>query len=143
MESQEHRRITGTEAQLVQPDKDAAQIAAAMVSTWQAIEAALCPIIGLGGVIALYKRTFYLTVPEHAWLAAAVPDGVPATLDLSALQTLVAQQSNAAAAAGSAALFRTFYALLTSLIGASLTERLLRSVWAPPFSGPPAQDTSP
>ena len=44
---------------------------------------------------------------------------------------------------GGGALLQTFYELLASLVGPSLTERLLRSVWAHSSSGPPAQDTSP
>ena len=38
---------------------------------------------------------------------------------------------------------QTFHELLATLVGPSLTERLLRSVWADSSSGPPAQDTSP
>ena len=46
------------------------------------------------------------------------------------------------AAAASDALMRTFYDLLSQLIGPSLTERLLHSVLAKLSSGPAAQETS-
>lgn len=68
--------------------------------------------------------------------------GVQTTVDLAALKAILAQQDSETATAGGA-LLQTFYELLASLVGPSLTERLLRSVWENPLSGPPAQDTSP
>jgi len=121
---------------------DAAQIADAMISTWLEIDAALRPIIGHGGVVALYKRSLYLTIPAYPWFAGA-HDGVHTAMDLATLKAMLAQQSSVDAAAGCGTLLLTFKELLTSLVGLSLTERLLRSVWANSFSGPPAQDNSP
>ena len=43
-------------------------IADAIVSTWREIALALGPIIGRGGVAALYRRSLYLAVREHPWL---------------------------------------------------------------------------
>jgi len=59
------------------------------------------------------------------------------------LSTALAEQEGPTAVAASVALLETFYDLLTNLIGRSLTDRLLRSVWESPTSGHPAQDTSP
>ena len=57
-------------------------------------------------------------------------------------ETLAQQSSGDAAAAVQAGLLKTFLDLLTSLIGAELTERLLRSVWNNnPSSDPTVQDT--
>jgi hypothetical protein len=56
---------------------------------------------------------------------------------------VLAQRSSAEAAAGGSTFLNTFHELLASLIGPSLTKRLLRSVWEPPSSGTAAQDTSP
>jgi hypothetical protein len=120
---------------------DATQIADAMVSTWLEIDAALRPVIGQGGVAALYKRSLYLTAPAHTWLTST-HEGIHAPMDLVMLRAVLAQQSNATAAAGSRALLHTFNELLASLVGPSLTERLLRSVWANSLSGLPAQDSS-
>jgi hypothetical protein len=142
MESQQDRAKAATLAHLVETGADAAQIAAAMVSTWQEIDVALSPVIGKGGVTALYTRSLYLTGSAHPWLTGA-QEGVPAAMDLAALKFVLAQQSDIDAAAGSGAVLKTFYELLASLVGPSLTERLLRSVWANSFSGPPAQDTLP
>lgn len=142
MESHESGRIAEPLANRVGRAANAAQIADAMVSTWQEIDAALTPIIGSKGVVALYKRSLYLTGAAHPWLAG-MHDGAPAAIDLAALKSVVAQQSSADAALGGNALLQTFYQLLGSLVGPSLTERLLRSVWARSLSGPPAQDTKP
>ena len=121
-------------------DANAAQIADAMVATWHEIDAALTPIIGSKAVVALYKRSLHLTAKTHPWLAGT-HEGVQATLDLAALKATLAQRSSADAALGGNALLQTFHQLLCSLVGPSLTERLLRPVWADPSSGPPAQDT--
>ena len=113
-----------------------------MVSTWQDIDAVLSPVIGQRGVAMLYKRSLYLIGPVHPWLAG-MHEGVQATIDLEALKSAFAQQSSANAAAAGGAFLHTFYELLTSLVGPSLTERLLRPVWAHFSSGPPAPDTLP
>jgi hypothetical protein len=55
---------------------------------------------------------------------------------------VLAACSSADAANAAAALALTFRDLLTHLIGDSLTERLLRSVWTSPSSGNAAQDTA-
>ena len=138
VESQESQRIAIV---LARRAETAGQVADTMVSTWQAINAALSPIIGQRGVAVLYKRSLYLTGHAHPWLADMQEDS-QATMDLVALKSVFAQQSNTHAAAAGGAFLQTFHELLSSLIGLSLTERLLRPVWAPFSSGPPAQDTS-
>ena len=52
------------------------------------------------------------------------------------------QQDAQTIAGGGGLLLQTFYELLASLVGPSLTGRLLDAVWTPPSSAP-AQDTSP
>ena len=120
----------------------AGQVADTMVSTWQAINAALSPIIGQRGVAVLYKRSLYLIGSTHPWLEGMHADRHD-SIDLLVLKSAFAQQSIADAAAAGGALLQTFHELLSSLIGLSLTERLLRPVWGPFSSGPPAQDNSP
>lgn len=142
MGSQDSSRIAAPLANRVAQDANAAQIADAMAATWQEIDAALAPIIGSKGVAALYKRSLYLTAAAHPWLAGT-RDSAHAAIDPAALKSVVAQQSSADAALGGNALLQTFHQLLGSLVGPSLTERLLRSVWADSSSGPPAQDTTP
>jgi hypothetical protein len=142
VESQEGRQIAAALAPRFDDDATAAQIAAAMVAIWHEIDAALTPILGQGGVAALYKRTLYLTGAAHPWLTLK-RENLSTGVDLVALKVVLSQQSSAAAAAGGNAFLQTFHTLLASLVGPSLTERLLRSVWAKPSSGPPAQDASP
>ena len=64
-------------------------------------------------------------------------------MDLAALRSVLVQQSSTEAAAGGGDLLQTFHELLASLVGTSLTERQLRSIWAPSANGPPTQDTPP
>jgi hypothetical protein len=141
MESHESNLIAVPVTDLARKGADAAQIADAMVSTLQKIDAALSPIIGKGGVGALYKRSLYLTGQTHSWMAG-MHDGVHTTMDLAALKSVLAQQGITNAAAAGSALLQAFYELLSSLVGPSLTEQLLRSVWTDSLSAAPAQDTS-
>jgi hypothetical protein len=108
--------------------------------TWQDIETALTPIIGSKGVAALLKRSLHLASAAHPWLA--VPGGSDSTtIDLATLKSVVAQQTGAQAALGSHHLLQTFCQLLGSLIGPSLTQRLLRPVRADSTSTALWQDT--
>lgn len=120
----------------------AAQLADAIVLLWQEIDVALSPIIGQRGVAALYKRSLHLAGQAQPWLAGA-QEGPPTTMDLASLKSVLARQSGAQVAAAGGHLLQTFHELLASLVGPSLTERLLRSVWTNLSSGPSAQDTSP
>ncbi|MET1078424.1 MAG: hypothetical protein ABWY06_10445 [Pseudomonas sp.] len=113
-----------------------------MAGILQEIEAALSPIIGPGGVVALYKRSLHLAGASHPWLVDSLKQSAVG-LDLASLETAFAAQSAASAAVAGAALLQTFHQLLVSLIGPSLTERLLRGVWENSSNGPFAQDTSP
>lgn len=122
-------------------DASAEQIAGAIAGIWQDIDQALHPIIGHRGVAALYNRSLHLTAATYPWLAIGV-QGVPAAVDASALKAALVQQVAAEAAAGGVALFHSFRELLSSLVGAALTDRLLRSVWARSAGATSAQDTS-
>lgn len=105
------------------------QIADVIVSTLQDIDAALSPVIGKGGVGALYKRSLYLVAAAHPSLAG-LHDGAPTALDMAALKSALALQSGGDVANAGGALLQAFYELLASLVGPSLTDRLLRPTWA-------------
>jgi len=128
-------------ARLAAEGADGGQVADAAVSTWRDIDAALSPIVGKAGVAALYKRSLHLTRAAHPSLAA-VEQGALSPGEFASLHAALSQQTGPNAAAANAALLQTFTDLLTKLIGASLTERLLRSIWHNPASGHAAQDTS-
>jgi len=142
MDSPEGHRLVSPLAHRIGAHADAAQIADALVATWQDIASTLKPIIGQGGVSALYKRSLHITSSTHPWLDGT-HEGIHSVMDLDALRAVFLQQTSAAAAAGGSALFKTFHELLTSLVGPSLTERLLRSVWTNSSSGSPPQDIAP
>ena len=142
MASQESPSFAASLTLLVDRGADATQVAAAVVGTFGEIDAALAPIVGPRGVAALYMRSLFLATTDHPWLAGA-QGGNPTELDVTPLQSVLARQGSAEAATGGGAVLQTFHDLLASLVGSSLTERLLRSVWTHLSSDPSVQDPSP
>ena len=132
-------------ASRVEDDSNANQIAVALGELWLELDSILSPIIGPRGVSALGQRSLHLASAEHPWLGERQP-GWPDTLDSALLVSLLAQRSSDEAAAAADTFLLTFHELLTSLIGSSLTERLLRTAWGPAESSskrPGAQDPKP
>jgi hypothetical protein len=129
MDRQVDRAISSTLVHSVTKGEDAGQIADTIASVWQEIIDALCPIIGRGGVDALYRRSLHITCRTYPWLAGTQGRN-QAVLDLALLRALLAGQGSAKAASGGGALLQAFYDLLAGVIGPSLTARLLRSAWA-------------
>jgi hypothetical protein len=140
--SEESRQIVASLAQRVGPNADNPQVAQAIISVLQDMDAALTPIIGQQGVVALYRRSLHLCVCTHPHLAGTY-DRVQTTLDLIALKSILVEQDPTDALFFGEVLLTTFYELLTTLIGPSLTARLLRGVWEPSLSDTPSQETSP
>jgi hypothetical protein len=124
------------------PDEPARLIAERTFATWRRFDVALAPIIGRGGVAALYRRSLFLTRSAYPWLPG-VHEGALAPVEFMDLQAAVSLRTAAEAQAATDALGETFRGLLTELIGASLTERLLRHALVPPTHGDPVQDDSP
>ena len=120
------RSVEATLAQMVASGADAAAIAEAACVVWRDIAAALSPIIGQHGIAALYKRSLHLTRNEHSGLSA-VHDAAGDIEDFTALHKALSSQPSSGAAAANGALLKSFYDLLSSLIGIALTERLLKS----------------
>ncbi|MEA5150265.1 hypothetical protein VB145_17970 [Xanthomonas arboricola] len=121
---------------------EASTIASTAVAMLQQIDKVLTPILGPRGVAALFKRALFLTKDEFPWLDEAFV-AVEASDDRNAVETVgvvLSQQRTETAAAGGAAFVHTFHAVLVSMIGPTLTERLLRSVWVTFSSGFSAQD---
>ncbi|MDO9314853.1 MAG: hypothetical protein Q7T97_09955 [Burkholderiaceae bacterium] len=139
MEAPKRPPITAPLAHRIDAGAQASQIAEAIEATWLEIHVALTPIVGERGLVALYKRSLYLAASAHPWLEG-LHEGVQSKMDLAGLKAAVSQQSSADAAAGGCDIFRAFHDLLESMVGPSLTERLLRSVWALHPHGPAAQD---
>ena len=116
------------------------EVAEVVARAFQGIGRMLEPIIGRRGMAALYRRSVHLAGPICAQISAASEVGSMA-MDLAVLEAELAKQTAADAATAGTALLHVFYVLLTSLIGPSLTERLLRSIWADFLSGSSARDT--
>jgi len=142
MKSQENDGVAAFFTHCVTSGADSRRIAESIAASCRAIEISLTPIIGQRGVAALYKRSLHLTTRTHPWLAGA-QESVSDSVDVASLTSLLAKQTSAEAAAAGARLLQTFHDLLATLVGPSLTEQLLRSVWANFLSGPSAQDTTP
>lgn len=122
-------------------DANSARIADAVHAIWKEVDAGLFSILGQRGVAALYQRSLFVTHRAYPWLAGTF-DGVHATINLPLLRTTLLQQTPTNALAASRVFLQTFEALLTSLVGPSLTDRLLCSVCKNSFSGTSAQDAS-
>jgi hypothetical protein len=129
MQDHDSRRLADSLAARVVPDADASHIADGMVAIWQEIEVVLIPVIGRGGLAALYGRGLHLASPAHPWLEVT-REPVRLVMDFVALRSVVVQQGNAQARAGCVAFLQIFHELLDSLIGSFLTEQLLGPVWA-------------
>src|SRR5687768_10983754 len=84
------------------PEARAGQIADAAVAIWQAIDAALAPVLGQRGVVALYQRSLHLASQTYPWLPCGPGSGRLA-LDLPALRMVLARQNEAQACLGGAA----------------------------------------
>ncbi|KIQ97559.1 hypothetical protein TI01_0834 [Lysobacter sp. A03] len=102
-----------------------------LVSILREINDAMSPTLGARSVLLLIRRSLYLT-PSLRPILARTPAtaGMDAEAHFDALHDVLAHQSHADALTVGEALLQTFYDLIVTLVGLSLTERLLRSVWA-------------
>ncbi len=140
--SHEGRQIAAPLVSRVGHGADAAQVGDAVFAIWEQIDDTLTPILGQRGMAALYDRSLHLAAASYPWLAAPDESDPPA-VGPAALKSALARRSSAVATAGASAFLQTFHELLASLVGDSLTERLLRPVWSTTLSGPSAQATTP
>jgi hypothetical protein len=136
------QRVEARLALMVADGADATSIAEVACEVWRNMALALSPIIGQHGTAALYKRSLHLTRIEHTSLSA-VHDAAGDVGDFTALHHALAGQSSADAAQANGALLKNFHDLLSSLIGAALTERLLRPALDKPSTHHAAQDPQP
>ena len=106
-------------------------VAEATLNIWQQMATRLIPVIGERGVEVLFSRSLHLTTRTFPRLEIAADHGDKAALIANVKAQLASSGSNDAIEA-SCALLGTFTELLSTLIGASLTERLLGPVWTLP-----------
>lgn len=121
--------------------KDLASLADSLEGIWREIGDRLFGIVGQQGVAGLYQRSLHVAAREHAWLADCF-QGAQAPMDLNLLRTALMAQPFESASAGATALLDIFYQILVGLVGVSMSERLLRSIWHTPSSGSSPQDNS-
>lgn len=127
--------IHGTLTQRAGGAPDANAVVDAVVRTWRYMAVQLEPVIGVRGVNVLFDRSLHLTGKLFPWLvhAGTLEDAAD---PLASLRARFASRDALEAAEAGCALLVTFTEQLANLIGESLTERLLASVWiaAPPTS---------
>ncbi len=116
-------------------DTEVAQVAARLAAYCADIDAALSPILGRRGVAALMHRSLRVASAAHPWLTVRY-GGLSTFTDVAVLVEATLEQDRGAAAAGVGTLIQTFCELVASLIGASLTGRLLGPVLMDSQSAP-------
>ena len=131
-----HETIRRTLAQRAGEDADAKAVANAAISTWHEASARLSPVIGGQGIDVLLRRSLHVAGKTFPTLVEPTHEARNNVL-LANLQVRLAGCETALAVEASNALFVTFTELMSSLIGESLTERLLAPIWAPSL---PASD---
>ena len=139
MDSPKRRQLAVSLAYRVGRESAPLQIAQWIVLMCEEIGASLMPVLGQSCIATIYQRSLHLTGSAHPWLSH-LHDRIQATMDLSRLRLVLGQQSSSNAAAGGCTLLQVIRDLLASLIGASMTERLLQSVWEHFYSGPTSPD---
>jgi hypothetical protein len=121
---------------------DAKAMVEAALALWQRLCSQLAPIIGDGGVQALYARTLHLqriTLSREA--AATLAAEAPGSF--LALKLCLEGRETAPTLEAAVAFLHTFSTLLNNLIGDALTARLLNPVWAEGATDKPAQENEP
>jgi hypothetical protein len=92
------------------------------------MSAQLTPVIGGNGVDAILNRSLHLTSAAFPWLASSDERMDHESLPVRISMRLAGRDTFAAAQASSSLLI-TFIELLATLIGNSLTRRLLAPIW--------------
>lgn len=140
-ESEEGRRIVASLALRIDHVANIDQVPDVIITMLQEANASLVPIIGSKGVAALYRRSLHLCTSlypqmEDAYIRLADP------LVLVDLKSILIQQNENDVISFGKELLKALYTLLTTLIGPSLSGRLLLDVWDNNWSAPPVQGTS-
>jgi hypothetical protein len=99
------------------------EFAKAADRVYDKLDAHLAPLLGSAGVRALLVRSAQLTQSDFSFLAVAFPE------NSTKLRECLQAQDPAVAGDSAAALFGTFFTLMTTFIGERLTTQVLRSAW--------------
>ena len=129
----ERRLLRGASAQEVATNLD---------NIFNKISCALSPIVGVRGLAALHGRCLHLAVIRNPLIAIFRSENTQLS-DLDVLLGLIAQSDVVESVLISHIYLQSFYDLVESLIGLSLTATLLKEIWTPiPISQPSQSDQS-
>ena len=106
------------------PAPDSRVTARRALLEWRRIEQCLAPVIGDGGVRAIYRRSLAIARTEFAWLPV-VHEARPGRTEWAPLYQALARQPVPESSAADEALQRAFCDLLASLLGGPLARQLL------------------
>lgn len=135
-------RITAEFENRLREGADAGVLGESTAVAWNSIVETLNPVLGVRGVESLSRRCVFVAAVQRAWLRE-LHDPSAAGIPRLSLVDAFTRQPPAEAAAGGALLIKTLNELLTSLVGASLTERLLQPVWNDFLRGTETQGETP
>lgn len=128
-------------AQEVGTGADARAIAAATRRLCEHFAHRLTPLLGDGGVAAIYTRCLYLA--QRQFPVRALVDTSDPERDLfTRVQQFLEHQQPAVATEAAVVVLTTAGELLASLIGKSLTKRLLHEAWPDDFAAGAVDETS-
>jgi hypothetical protein len=133
--------IRNTLAQRAGDAPDAISVAEASTNAWRQVIARLTPVIGARGVDVIFRRSLYLASKAFPWLAFGEEHEGNAVL-LTSLKAGLASGDTDSAIETSCTLAVIFIEVLTTLLGESLTVRLVRPVWALPSPPPEPESES-
>lgn len=142
MSSPQRRRIAAALVRRAGPSADASQLADAAVALWRDIDTVLTPVIGTRGLAALQGRSLHLASYEFGWLKELQDHRVRTEIEYDLPQRIFMAQPMPESQAAASATFLCFHDLLASMVGPSLTARLLDAIWDNPIGGQAAQDVS-
>jgi hypothetical protein len=120
-------------------DADAKALAAAALRVYETLAGQLAPLIGEGGVRALTARSLHLVQRDFPWLAEAQEPG-PSEGPFAPVGVCLARQEPGVATEAAAAALATLGGLLATLIGETLTMRVLRAAWPSGFPDETGQE---
>lgn len=95
---------------------------------WHGVTTALEPVVGTRGADALFERTLKMTSVSYPRLALTLPEA-DCAISSTSFRALFKGEDATSALETSFAMLVTFTELLASLVGMSLTHRLLEPVW--------------
>jgi hypothetical protein len=119
-------------AQEAGTDADAKALAAAALRVYDTLAGQLALLIGEGGVRALTARSLHLVRRDFPWLAEA-QDPDPSEGPFAQVGFCLERQEPAIAMEAATAALATLGGLLATLIGETLTMRVLRAAWPSAF----------